>query len=233
MSQYAGEEALRYEIETGFAQVSKMVKSYDMRRKYMFKSFNGMGLNTFEPRGAFYLFPSIKSTGLSSEEFCYRLIDEKHVACVPGTAFGAAGEGFIRCSYASSMDNLREAVKRIGEFVEECRNKSSCYRYRRYRSCQRKSSRLYKDKEAINAARGKGIIVTLAAGRIYTFMRRDGGQLYLRSPIIAANGADIRKDHVTIRNNPIPPETFGTVLDIIKPFDLYTYYSAGTTYSCW
>ncbi len=121
MSQYAGEEALRYEMNTDFSQVSKMVKSYDMRRKYMYRALNDIGLEAFEPRGAFYIFPSIKSTGLSSEEFCFRLIDEKRVACVPGTAFGAAGEGFMRCSYASSMENLREAIKRIGEFVEECR----------------------------------------------------------------------------------------------------------------
>ena len=117
MSQYAGEEALRYEMETGFAQVSKMVRSYDMRRKFMLNSLNAIGLKAFEPRGAFYIFPDIRSTGLTSEEFCFRLIDEKRVACVPGTAFGEAGEGFIRCSYASSMDNLKEAVKRIGEFT--------------------------------------------------------------------------------------------------------------------
>ena len=81
-----------------------------------------MGLSCFEPRGAFYAFPSIKSTGLSSEEFCKRLIFEKSVACVPGTAFGQSGEGYIRCSYAASMENIIEALKRIREFVEACKN---------------------------------------------------------------------------------------------------------------
>ncbi|MDL2236535.1 aminotransferase class I/II-fold pyridoxal phosphate-dependent enzyme [Christensenellaceae bacterium OttesenSCG-928-K19] len=118
MSQYAGEEALKHEMETGFAQVEKMVKSYDQRRRFMLDALGGIGLGAFEPRGAFYIFPNISGTGLSSEEFCFRLIEEKKVACVPGTAFGEAGEGFMRCSYASSMENLKEAVKRIGEFVD-------------------------------------------------------------------------------------------------------------------
>ncbi len=121
MSQYAGEEALRHELQTDFAQVEKMRNSYDRRRGFMFHSLNEIGLHAFEPKGAFYIFPSIKSTGLSSETFCYRLIEEKKVACVPGTAFGEAGEGFIRCSYASSMENLKEAVRRIAEFVSECK----------------------------------------------------------------------------------------------------------------
>jgi len=120
MSQYAGEEALKYEMQTDFAQVRKMVRSYDQRRRFMLNAFRDIGLDVFEPKGAFYIFPSIKSSGLSSEEFCFRLVDEKRVACVPGTAFGNAGEGFMRCSYASSMDNLKEAVKRIGEFLKEC-----------------------------------------------------------------------------------------------------------------
>ncbi len=121
MSQYAGEEALTREMQTDYAQVKKMTRSYDQRRKFLLNAFNSMGLHAFEPRGAFYMFPNITSTGLTSEEFCFRLIEEKKVACVPGTAFGEAGEGFIRCSYASSMDNLREAVKRIADFVEECK----------------------------------------------------------------------------------------------------------------
>lgn len=121
ISQYAGEEALSTELKTDFAQVKKMVRSYDRRRRYLLNELRAMGLETFEPEGAFYIFPSVKSTGMTSEEFCYKLIEQKRVACVPGTAFGAAGEGYIRCSYASSMDNLKEAVKRIGEFLDECR----------------------------------------------------------------------------------------------------------------
>lgn len=119
-SQHAGEEALRHELDTGFAQVTKMVSDYNRRRTFVYNSFKKMGLSCFEPRGAFYVFPNISGMGMKSEEFCHRLISEKHVACVPGTAFGAAGEGFMRCSYASSMDNLKEALRRIAEFVEEC-----------------------------------------------------------------------------------------------------------------
>ena len=119
-SQHAGEEALRHELDTGFAQVTKMVSDYNRRRTFVYNSFKKMGLSCFEPRGAFYVFPNISGMGMKSEEFCHRLISEKHVACVPGTAFGAAGEGFMRCSYASSKDNLKEALSRIAEFVEEC-----------------------------------------------------------------------------------------------------------------
>lgn len=120
-SQHAGEEALRHEMDTDFAQVSKMVADYNRRRTFVYNSFQKMGLSCFEPRGAFYVFPNISGMGMTSEEFCHKLISEKHVACVPGTAFGAAGEGFMRCSYASSMENLKEAVRRIAEFVEKCR----------------------------------------------------------------------------------------------------------------
>ena len=117
MSQYAGEEALRSERRGGYTQVEKMRESYDRRRRYMLSSLNRLGLDAFEPRGAFYVFPSIRSTGMNSEEFCERLIHEKKVACVPGTAFGASGEGFIRCSYATDLGRLREAMHRIGEFI--------------------------------------------------------------------------------------------------------------------
>ena len=119
MSQIAGLEAIRHEMETGFAQVEKMRKSYDRRRQYIFQSLNEIGLTCFEPKGAFYVFPNITKTKLTSEEFCNRLIHEKKVACVPGTAFGKAGEGYMRCSYASSIENLREALLRIAEFVKE------------------------------------------------------------------------------------------------------------------
>ena len=96
-----------------------MVRSYDRRRRLMVSSLNDMGLSCFEPRGAFYVFPSIASTGLTSEEFCTRLLERKHVACVPGTAFGASGEGHIRCSYATSLENLNEALSRIRAFLAE------------------------------------------------------------------------------------------------------------------
>lgn len=117
MSQKAGEEALRTEMHKNYYQVREMVRNYNRRRVFVVQSFRDMGFSCFEPRGAFYAFPNITKTGLSSEEFCRRLIMEQHVACVPGTAFGASGEGFIRCSYATSMENLEEAMQRIRTFV--------------------------------------------------------------------------------------------------------------------
>ncbi len=93
MSQVAGVEALRDEMHNGFPQVEDMVRNYNRRRALVVESFRDMGLSCFEPRGAFYAFPNITSTGLSSEEFCKRLIFEKNVACVPGTAFGPAAKG--------------------------------------------------------------------------------------------------------------------------------------------
>lgn len=113
MGQYGALEGLRH----GEAEVQKMVASYDERRKVIVEGFNAMGLHCFEPKGAFYCFPSIQSTGLSSEEFCERLLKAEKVAVVPGNAFGASGEGFVRCSYASSMDNIKEALKRIEHFI--------------------------------------------------------------------------------------------------------------------
>ena len=115
--QVAADRALGRAFETGFEDVKMMVRSYDRRRRLMVEKLNAMGLSCFEPKGAFYVFPSIKSTGLSSEEFCTRLLKEQHVACVPGTAFGESGEGHIRCSYATSLENLTEALKRIEAFV--------------------------------------------------------------------------------------------------------------------
>ena len=81
-----------------------------------------MGLECFEPMGAFYEFPCIKSTGLNSDTFCERLLREKHVAVVPGSAFGQSGEGYVRCSYAASLENIKEAMKRIESFVNQVRN---------------------------------------------------------------------------------------------------------------
>ncbi|MBP3428143.1 MAG: aminotransferase class I/II-fold pyridoxal phosphate-dependent enzyme [Clostridia bacterium] len=119
--QIAADRALGRAFESGFEDVRTMVRSYDRRRRLMVEGFNAMGLSCFEPRGAFYVFPSIASTGMTSEEFCTKLLEQKKVACVPGTAFGASGEGHIRCSYATSLQNLNIALERIREFVAECR----------------------------------------------------------------------------------------------------------------
>ena len=115
--QVAADRALGRAFETAFDDVKTMVRSYDRRRRLMVERLNAMGLECFEPKGAVYVFRSIRSTGLSSEEFCTRLLREKQVACVPGTAFGESGEGHIRCSYATSLENLTEALKRIEAFV--------------------------------------------------------------------------------------------------------------------
>ena len=116
--QVAAAEALRTGRENGYEDVIKMRESYDRRRRLMVEGFRSMGLDCFEPLGAFYVFPSIKSTGLSSEEFCTRLLNDKKVACVPGTAFGACGEGHIRCSYATGIDKLNIALDKMSEFVK-------------------------------------------------------------------------------------------------------------------
>lgn len=118
-SQYAGIEALKHGFETNFADVAKMRREYNRRRRFLVQTFNEMGLTCFEPLGAFYAFPSIESTGLSSQDFCEQLLYSKKVATVPGTAFGLSCEGHIRCAYAYSMDHLMEATKRIKEFITE------------------------------------------------------------------------------------------------------------------
>jgi len=114
-SQYAAIEALKNCDD----DVMYMMKQYNMRRRIMVKGFNDIGLTCNEPKGAFYAFPSIKSTGMTSEEFCEKLLYAKNVAVVPGTAFGDSGEGFIRASYCYSVEHINEAIKRIGEFLEE------------------------------------------------------------------------------------------------------------------
>lgn len=114
-AQYAAIEALR----NGDPDIEKMRSEYDMRRRYLTGSFNRIGLECFEPLGAFYAFPCIKSTGLSSDAFCTRLIKEKQVAVVPGTAFGKGGEGYVRVSYSYSLKHLKEAISRIEEFLKE------------------------------------------------------------------------------------------------------------------
>lgn len=123
MSQYAGIEALKYEMSTGYRQVGEMVSSYNKRRLFILDGLREAGLQCYEPKGAFYVFPNIKSTGLTSEQFCEQLLESKKIACAPGSAFGDAGEGYVRCSYASSMQNIMEAVSRIGEFVSEVSNR--------------------------------------------------------------------------------------------------------------
>ena len=114
-SQYAAVEALRH----GDRDLEEMREAYNSRRRFLMHEFKEMGLKCFEPYGAFYVFPSIKRFGLSSEEFCTRLLKEKKVAVVPGTAFGESGEGFVRISYAYSIENLKGALARIREFIEE------------------------------------------------------------------------------------------------------------------
>lgn len=115
VSQYAAITAMTKCRE----EVDKMVEEYDMRRRLLVKGFNDMGLDCFEPQGAFYVFPCIKSTGMTSAEFCERLIYDKRVAVVPGDAFGKSGEGFVRVSYAYSVQHLTTALGRIREFLEE------------------------------------------------------------------------------------------------------------------
>jgi aminotransferase len=112
-AQYAALEALR----NGEADVQRMVKAYDERRRYMWKRFNDMGLRCFEPRGAFYCFPNITSTGLSDDQFCEQLLTREKVVVVPGSAFGDRGKGHVRACYASSMEQIHEACDRIERFI--------------------------------------------------------------------------------------------------------------------
>ena len=114
ISQYAGLEALR----NGDNDIERMKKEYDKRRKYLLKEFNRLGLPCFEPKGAFYIFPDIRKYNMSSEEFATELLNKEHVVVVPGTAFGDSGEGFIRISYAYSLDALKEAIRRIERFIK-------------------------------------------------------------------------------------------------------------------
>jgi len=104
------------------AEVENMRDSYQTRRNFLVKTFNDMGLETFKPQGAFYVFPCIQSTGLTSDEFCEKLLNDQKVACVPGTAFGPAGEGFIRVSYAYSLEELKVATSKIKVFIDKIKN---------------------------------------------------------------------------------------------------------------
>ena len=114
-SQYAAVEAMR----DGDSDVEMMRKDYDYRRRFLLDKLRSAGLECFEPRGAFYAFPSIQSTGMTSEEFCEKFLLEEHVAAIPGTAFGQGGEGFVRMCYASSLANLTEAMDRLERFLKK------------------------------------------------------------------------------------------------------------------
>lgn len=116
-AQYGALEGLKHCQD----EVLEMRDSYMARRNFVVKAFNDMGLDTFKPQGAFYVFPCIKSTGLTSDEFCEKLLEDQKVACVPGTAFGPAGEGFIRVSYAYSLGELKVATEKIAEFIKNCK----------------------------------------------------------------------------------------------------------------
>ena len=115
MAQDAAIEAL----ERGAKEVEKMRHQYEQRRNYIVRSFNELGLPCFLPHGAFYIFPNITSTGLTSREFSLGLLEKKKVACVPGPAFGPSGEGFVRCCYATSLEQIKVAVERIADFIRE------------------------------------------------------------------------------------------------------------------
>jgi len=118
-SQYAALEGLKQGYVDGYSAVKEMCLEYDRRRLFMYKTFTKMGLECFEPKGSFYIFPSVESLGMTGEEFATKLLERKKVAVVPGSAFGEFGKYYIRCSYAYSMKNLIEATDRIAEFVRE------------------------------------------------------------------------------------------------------------------
>ena len=118
-SPYISQNAAVEALTSCDAEVEKMVDEYNVRRRYLVNEFNRLGLTCFDPEGAFYVFPSIKSTGLTSEEFCERLLYEEKVATVPGSAFGESGEGHIRISYAYSLKHLMEAMSRIESFLKK------------------------------------------------------------------------------------------------------------------
>ena len=117
-SQYAAIEALK----NGDSDVAAMCQSYNQRRRYLMNAFRQMGLECFEPYGAFYVFPCIKEFGMTSEEFATKFLQEEKVAVVPGTAFGECGEGYLRISYAYSLDNLKLAIERLEKFITRLRN---------------------------------------------------------------------------------------------------------------
>ena len=121
VSQYAAVEAMR----NGDADIEKMRDEYDGRRRYLVEGLRRIGLPCFEPKGAFYVFPDIRGTGLSSDEFCERFLMEEKVAVISGSAFGAGGEGFVRCCYATSMKDLSEALTRLDNFLTNLKKKQA------------------------------------------------------------------------------------------------------------
>jgi len=116
-----GQMAAMEALKSGETSVREMVADYDRRRRVMVKGLNAIGLSCFEPKGAFYAFPSVKVTGLSSQEFAEKLLIEERVAVVPGSAFGESGEGYVRCCYATALDDIREALRRMRRFVQRHR----------------------------------------------------------------------------------------------------------------
>ena len=104
-------------LKVGEPYVQEMLAEYDRRRKLIVAGFNRLGLDTFEPRGAFYAFPRVLKTGMNDEVFAEKLLNEEHVAVVPGSSFGSGGEGFVRCSYATSYEMIEEALRRIEKFM--------------------------------------------------------------------------------------------------------------------
>ncbi len=121
-AQYAGLEALRMGFEDNFAEIENMREQYDMRRRFLVSRLNGMGLQCFDPKGAFYVFPCVRSTGMNGEEFAEKLLEKSKVAVVPGGAFGESGKDFVRISYAYSLNNLQKAMDRIEDFIiKHCR----------------------------------------------------------------------------------------------------------------
>lgn len=117
MGQNAALEGIESEMEHGYREMARMRRQYNRRRRIMLDGFARMGMDCFEPMGAFYAFPSIAATGMTSDEFCERLLYEQHVAVVPGTAFGESGEGHVRFCYAVATDKIREALERMSAFM--------------------------------------------------------------------------------------------------------------------
>ena len=118
-SQYAALDALKIGRETDYTVVNEMRDDYDARRRFLVNALRIAGLSCFEPKGAFYVFPSVKELGITGEEFANGLLKSKKVAVVPGSAFGESGKYHVRCCYASSLKNLKVATERIAEYVEE------------------------------------------------------------------------------------------------------------------
>jgi aminotransferase len=114
-----GQDAAIEALDHGEESVRLMKQEYELRRNYIVRALNEMGLPCRSPQGAFYVFPDIRPSGLSSRDFCLRLLQEKKVAVVPGTAFGPAGEGFVRCSFATGLEGIKTAMQRMEEFTRE------------------------------------------------------------------------------------------------------------------